>query len=152
MLLVFAGITLIACNDAGRKESSDRKDGFSDKPVTKGDSLYQEVMDGHDIGMAKMGKLNKYSIEVQRLLDSLGKLKAPDAALRTRLQSLQKDLHEAQEGMNGWMEGFNTDSASAAETLRIPYLEREKAKVEQVKSNILTSLQRADSLLKKGTE
>jgi hypothetical protein len=137
-----------ACNDAAT--DTPRTDGFSAKPLTKEDSLHHEVMDGHDVGMAKIGRLKKYLVQIQHELDSISKQPAgqQDKQYQQMLLSLQKELSDAQNGMNTWMEKYNDDSANDNETDRIKYLESEKEKVGTVKKQILEGLQRADSLLK----
>ena len=109
-------------------------------------------MEGHDIGMAKMGKLTRAEQAARRMLDSIEKLpaKAKQAAapLKLKLDSLQKDLSYAEFAMNKWMEEFNIDSAENDMKKRIEYLKSEKLKVSKVKESILSGLQKADSLLK----
>lgn len=148
-LMAFITISFIACNNPENKHNGHRE---NNKPKTQADSLYKDVMDGHDIGMAKMGKLTRAEQTTRRLLDSIDKLpaKAKQAAapLRTKLDSLQKDLSYAEFAMNKWMEEFNMDSAVNNVQERIDYLGSEKMKVSKVKEAILGSLQKADSILK----
>ncbi len=149
---LFIGITcllIMACNDGAT--DTPRTDGFSAKPLTREDSLHKEVMDGHDVGMAKMGRVRKYLAQIQQQLDSISKLpvKQADNQYVQALTALQQELKKAESGMNTWMEEYQDDSARTNETLRIQYLEAEKEKVQAVKTQILQSLQRADSLLLK---
>ena len=51
--------------------------------------------------------------------------------------------------MDKWMVEFNIDSAKGNQELRIAYLRSELDKVSNVKKAILSSLSKADSLLKK---
>lgn len=142
-------LTSAACTD-GTQDSTDRKDGFTPVLKTKEDSLYYDVVQGHDVGMAKMEVLGKYTARAQSLLDSLAALpKQADTAYRAQLLGLQQELQAARQGMNEWMKSFTPDSASGNEALRIRYLESEKAKVTRVRDQILSSLQKADSLFKK---
>lgn len=138
-------IAVLACNNSKNENS------HSNEVKTKADSLMQEVEDGHNIGMAKMGRLTRAEQATRRLLDSIDKLpaKAKQAAqpLRTRLDSLQKDLSYAESAMNKWMNEFNMDSAVNNAGERIKYLQSEKLKVSKVKEAILNSLQKADSVL-----
>ena len=125
-LLLFA---MSACNNESTK---------SDNPdQALADSLDKAVDEGHNIGMAKMGKLDKAHAEAQRLIDSIGKLpaKAREAAgpARARLDSLIKDLEYATMAMNKWMEEYNYDSAKNDLSKRIEYLKEEKFKVDKVK-------------------
>lgn len=142
-------ICLVACNDAA---NGHKGHGPGNEPKTQADSLMSDVMDGHNIGMAKMGKLTRAEQTTRRLLDSIAKLpaKARQAAepLKTKLDSLQKDLSYAEFAMNKWMEEFNMDSAVNDAKQRIEYLGSEKLKVTKVKEAILNSLEKADSLIK----
>lgn len=149
VLVAFITIGLVACNNSENKHNGPDQ---NNKPKTQVDSLYKDVMDGHDIGMAKMGKLTRAEQTARRLLDSIEKLpaKAKQAAvpLKIKLDSLQKDLSYAEFAMNKWMEEFNMDSAVNNVQERINYLSSEKLKVSKVKEAILGSLQKADSILK----
>ena len=147
-LFVMAGVlTTLACNDAATDKG--RADGYGDKPQTKVDSLHHEVMEGHDIGMAKMGKLRKSVALIQQQQDSIQKQPAAkqDQTYLQALASVKEELTNADKAMNDWMEGYKIDSATQNEAQRIEYLKSEKDKVAIVKDKILSSIQRADSLL-----
>ncbi|WEK37113.1 MAG: hypothetical protein P0Y53_06335 [Candidatus Pseudobacter hemicellulosilyticus] len=136
----------IACTDTAQKET-ERKDGFTPVLRTKEDSLYHAVIEGHDVGMAKMGILGRYTARVQAKLDSMSKQpKGVDSEYHKQLVDLRKDLQQARQGMNAWMDSFSADSATGNEDLRIQYLESERVKVNLVRDKILLSLQKADSL------
>jgi len=120
---------------------------------TRVDSLQDEVNDGHIAGMAKMGKLTTYQQRASRLLDSLNKLPAKartaTADYKTRVESLLKDLDYADYAMNRWMTDYaGKDTAITEPAARLKFLEEEKQKVIKVKEAILTSISKADSLLK----
>jgi len=146
LAVVFSVVFAFSCNENHNGHS---RDGES---KTRTDSLLNDVMDGHNIGMAKMGRLTRAEQTTRRLLDSIAKLpvKARQAAepLQGKLDSLQKELSYAEFAMNKWMDEFNVDSAVDNAKDRINYLEEEKLKVTKVKEAILGSLQKADSLLK----
>ena len=141
--------SFFACKNTS-SESAERTDGYTVVLKTKEDSLYHEVMQGHDIGMAKMGKLRKHLKQIQHELDSIAKLpsKKIDQRYQQALIDLQEDLNYADYSMYTWMDEFKADSAKDDKTERLSYLESEKVKVEKVKESILNSMQRADSLLK----
>jgi hypothetical protein len=150
--LISLGLFSMACNnEASQGETTDRKDGFTPVLKTKEDSLYHDVMQGHDAGMAKVGKLRKNINETQHLLDSLNKLPAKNinTSYKQSLTNLKTALNNANNEMNTWMDGFKVDSATNNTELRIKYLQEEKEKVTVVKEHILSALQQADSLLKK---
>jgi hypothetical protein len=142
-LMLFA-ITLASCNNNDQNKN--------DPQATVADSLYHHVMAGHDVGMAKMGRLTRAEQTTRRLLDSIQKLPARarqlSEPLRVKLDSLQKDLSYAEFAMNKWMDDFKFDSAVNDPPLRIKYLESENIKVSKVKNAILDGLEKADSLIK----
>lgn len=153
-LLVLPAIFLfcISCNGEEEKEET-RKDGYTVVLKTREDSLYHDVMNDHNIAMARMGKLSKYIQEVQRQLDSTRQLSlARQRAARahtTALDSLGVRLRAAETSMNVWMDQFSLDSAGVTNQNRLHYLENEKLRVLKVKDDILTSLEQADSLFSK---
>ena len=148
---IVIGLMAAGCQDSHSHDASARKDGFTPEMKTKEDSLYHDVMQGHDVGMAKIGKVRKYLDQIQHALDSMQKLPAKnvDEKYRQALVDLQEDLNYADYGMNTWMEEFKADSGAGHTDLRVKYLQSEKEKVTQVKDRILNGLQRADSLFKK---
>lgn len=140
-VLACAILAMAACNNSGEKKTSARAD-----------SLMMEVMDGHNEGMAKFGKLKAAQNKVQVIIDSINRL--PDATrmalgpYKARMDSLLEQLTAAREGMEKWMKQFKTDSAINDAERRIEYLAEERLKVTRVKESILSSLQKSDSLLK----
>jgi hypothetical protein len=138
-----------ACND--NTSDKPRTDAFSEKPVSKQDSLEKDVMDGHDVAMAKMSRIRKYLAQISLQRDSISKLPViqQNKTYQQALTDLDKDLQKADSSMNAWMEAYVIDSAKDNKELRIKYLESEKEKVDAVKKLVLESVQRADSLLKK---
>jgi hypothetical protein len=147
--IVFIAIAAlaIACSDQGSKVE---ETAGIDKKAQE-DTLYHAVMEGHDVGMAKMGKLKRSMSQVQQKLDSLAKLSVAkiDTVYRNNLLSVQKALTDAEGHMNNWMDNFKLDSAKDNPDLRIKYLEGEKATVTVVRDKILNSIQLADSILAK---
>ncbi|MBA4168602.1 MAG: viral A-type inclusion protein [Chitinophagaceae bacterium] len=117
---------------------------------TKEDSLFQEVMDGHDAAMARMGRLAGLRKEATKKADSLARIKTPaQEKLITSLRMVAENLQASENKMNAWMEGFSIDSAKNDKDKRIAYLESEKLKVNAVKDEVLGTVAVADSLLKK---
>ena len=70
------------------------------------------------------------------------------ASYATSLKAVAKDLEYADFAMDKWMTEFEMDSAINNIEQRIKYLADEKVKVGKMKEALLTSLQKADSLLK----
>ena len=140
-----------ACNDASQDEHAEHKNGYTPVLKTREDSLFHEVMKGHDAGMAVLGKLRGKIKETTSQLDSLNKLSAKkvDATYKQALTSIHTDLTNADTEMDNWMQKFKLDSVADNKELRIKYLEGERDKVSAVKEHIFSALERADSLLKK---
>jgi len=138
-------ILLISCNNSGNSDSNGRK--------TSSDSLMDEVMEDHNIGMAKMSKISDAQKKVTRAIDSISKLPASVqktlGTYRIQLDSVLNRLKSADYAMNKWMEEFNMDSAKENANKRIEYLKSEKIKISNVKDEMISSLRGADSLLKK---
>jgi hypothetical protein len=154
LIIALAGLGLfaMACNNnASSGAGADRTNGFTPVLKTKEDSLYHDVEQGHNIGMAKTGQLRRKIDETKHLLDSLNKLSAQkiNASYKQSLIDLQTALANANNEMNDWMDKFKYDSAANDPGRRIKYLSAEKEKVTAVKEDILAALQQADSVLKK---
>ena len=106
--LVSLSLFMAACNNgASTEEAADHTSG-PPAPKTKEDSLFHEVMEGHDAGMAKVGKLRGNIKETEHRLDSIGKLPAKqvNAAYKQSLTDLQAALTKANTEMNNWMTAF----------------------------------------------
>lgn len=149
ILLFSIAALAFACNN--NKEQGSHNGHSKEAPQTQEDSLMADVMDGHNVGMAKYGKLQAMEKKVKAVLDSIGKLPAKAqqelAPLKVRLDSTAADLRDAISAMDRWMEEFDMDSARNNLENRINYLLNEKMKVGKVKEAILKSLNQADSVL-----
>jgi DNA repair ATPase RecN len=154
IFFLFSVLTLIivvACNNSDdKKVDNDKK---TETPRSTTDSLMEDIMNGHDVGMAKMGKLSAMQNQVQSIIDSIGKLSAKTKKTlnpyKADMDKVLEDLKSARTGMEKWMDEFNMDSALSNIEQRIKYLRNEKWKVTEVKESILKSLQKADSLMKR---
>ena len=144
-------ISMIVLASCGGKKSESRNHE-ANEPKTQADSLMKYIDDGHMVGMSKIGKLHNIKKEVQAVIDSIGKLPAKaQQAVALYVEQLKtniKDLDYADFAMDKWMTEFEMDSAIDNMGQRIKYLTDEKMKVSTVKQAILTSMQKADSLLK----
>ena len=118
-----------------------RKNGYSEPIKSREDSLMRQVMQGHDAGMARMGKITIAIAALEHLSDSLRN----DGNIQ--YQMALKDLRNAASGMNNWMNEFKLDTLVNDPPERLKYLEEEIKKVTVVKQQIFGSLQKADSIL-----
>ena len=146
LCILLALVILVSCGS----NSDERKNGYSNTPKNPEDSLFQDVMDLHDVAMSKMGKLAGYRKQFDAKIDSLKKVKSnTKESLTKRYGEISGDLKQAEDRMNTWMEQFSIDSAQDDVKRRIAYLESEKSKVSAVKDEILSALTKADSVLTK---
>ncbi len=147
LFTVSAAALLWACGN-NDTHADHKSKAFQKHDLSPVEALYKEVMEGHDVGMAKIGVLNKSKIAVQQLLDSIqtNRLKV-DTSYTNALQRSISSLEDAYKSMFDWMDYFKADSASDDETKRMQYLESEKQAVIIVKDKILNSIRQADSLL-----
>ncbi len=156
MMLPVVGLVAyiaVSCNNSDKKHNDHNGHSHSgDASKTITDSLLKNIDDGHIVGMSKIGKLHNTQKAVQGIIDSIGKLptevQAAVAPYVTQLNAVIKDLEYADFAMDKWMTEYSEDSAVDNAEKRIKYLADEKLKVDKMKEAILTSLQKADSLLK----
>ena len=145
VFIIVAITSLVGCNNSTS----------SKEPVVTSvtDSLFQEVMKGHDAAMGKTNRISSLQKLVQRAIDSLDKLpskmKHGSETYKARLDSLSVMLGVASADMDKWMQEFNMDSAKNDQELRAKYLESEKEKIFKVREKMTDALKMADSLLKK---
>lgn len=103
-------------------------------------ALYDSVMSVHDEVMPKMGSLYMQKRRLTAKLDSVS------ADQKVILENTIQQLDSAMTGMNVWMRGFHEpDSTIDAEAGRA-YLQREMDKVQKVKADMLTALEKASAL------
>jgi len=149
--LVSVNLFIAACNNGASSGETTGGTSGPPAPKTREDSLFHEVMQGHDAGMAKTIKLRRSIKETEHLLDSLNKVpaKAVNASYKQSLTALHAALTNADAEMFSWMQDFKADTLADNKELRIKYLQNEKEKVMVVKDHIFSAMQQADSLLKK---
>jgi len=125
---------------------------FSCKQENKTDeeqpTQMEEVMAIHDEVMPKMGKLSKLVAELKAKVDTTATGKEYEVAM--------KDLQEANKSMMDWMMGFGErfDSDEILEGKELTqekqtWLNEEEEKVKALKEQINSSIENAESLLKK---
>ncbi len=152
IFFLFSAFVIIAACNNSNKNNSGTSGNEADNAKSATDSMMEDVMNGHDIGMAKMGRLSGAQNQVQNIIDSIsklpGKTKRALGPYKANADKILEDLKSAKGGMEKWMDEFNMDSAINNTEKRIKYLTDEKLKVSKVKENILNSLQKADSLIK----
>lgn len=109
------------------------------------DKLYQEVIDIHDEVMPKMGEVMRLEKELDKNIDQLKSTDStPSRPSRIEhLTTLKKNLKDADEYMMNWMREFNNDMNSMTHEEKMEYLEKEKLKIQEVRSQVNMAIQNA---------
>src|SRR4030095_9385218 len=138
---------LIGCNSSNTTKNDNSKTTGSTS-----DSLMHEILRQHDVGMAKMNKIGDAKNRIQQALDSIAKLptdlQKKSEQYRMQLDSAFNWLTFADRDMETWMNEFNMDSLNDNKEEQVKYFESEKKKISNVTVEMVSSLQKADSLLK----
>jgi len=137
----------IGCNS-----STSSVDNNGKATESTSDSLMHEILKQHDVGMAKMNKITEAKKRIQQARDSISKLPF-DVQKRSEQYSMELDsvynrLTFADRNMEAWMNEFNMDSLKDNKENQVKYFESEKVKISKVTAEMISSLQKADSLLK----
>jgi len=115
------------------------------------DSLFDNVIAGHDVAMPKMMKLERLQRQAKEAIDSIEQLPSAKrrmlADYKAQLDSALKALDYADFAMTTWMQEFKYDSLKNDAQMRIKYLQSELDKVNKMKDAVLGSIGKADSLL-----
>jgi hypothetical protein len=107
------------------------------------DALYNEVMKIHDETMMKMNDI--YSLK-QTLTSKLSDSAKLDEPKKEQIKASIAKLDSANESMMLWMRAFSPIPDSLGEEKAREYLETEMEKVNQVRSNIIQSLEEGNTL------
>jgi len=103
--------------------------------------------------MAKMNKISDAKNRIQHSLDSISELpfdiQKKSVQYRMGLDSAFNWLTFADSHMETWMNEFNMDSLKDDQEKQIKYFESEKIKISHVNDEMISSLRKADSLLRK---
>ncbi|HTN05194.1 hypothetical protein [Agriterribacter sp.] len=144
-ILIIAATLALSCNNNASSGSTEQQNNAS-IPKTLSDTLYKAAMEGHDVGMAKMGEIARYQKLIKQKTDSLAALKSK-AALQPALDSALQELTYAEELMNRWMQDFDPDKAGSTETEKISFYRGEKEKIDTVNARIFKSIERAKQVV-----
>jgi len=140
---VLLTVLLMNCNNSENSGNAVRK--------TQSDSVMDEVMKGHNMGMAKMERVAETKKKIQHLIDSVSglpyALQQKATRYRMQLDSVFNRLTFAGYAMDKWMDEFDMDTLKENEEERVKYLQSEKSKIARVNEVMGKSIQIADSLL-----
>jgi predicted nucleic acid-binding Zn-ribbon protein len=132
LLIALLGLLMLACGE--------KKD-----PVV---SLQQEVMAVHDEVMPKMGEIAQLEKSLRKERERLAQLEMPDSTQMEVLLEEITTLKRANEGMMDWMRNYEAPSPEQDQAESIAYLNDQMEKIEAVKTDMMESIEHANTLLK----
>ena len=137
LILLALVFSLSGCQQQSSSEKSN-----SSPNAGENQELYEEVMAIHDEVMPRMDEMYKLK---RKLKDHLSQTTI-SADKQKEIAAAIKQLDIASEGMMEWMRAFNPIPDSAGQEEGRTYLLAEKEKIQQVKEEMLQSIETAKSL------
>lgn len=128
-----------------QQKSGETHDHETSEGVENSDNqaLYDEVMQIHNEVMPKMDDLYKAKVALKTRIANTPNMAESD---KKEINDKIALLDSASEGMMVWMRQFNPLPDSLGEEKAKEYLENELKKVNEVKEDILQTLQRAEAV------
>lgn len=105
-------------------------------------SLEAEVMAIHDEVMPRMGEVVKLADKLDSLV-----LTSNDSTSALQVKAAAEQLHHADKAMMHWMRNYHKPE-EPYDTATINYLGKEKVKVEELRLQILTAIEKGNSIVK----
>ena len=138
VLIVAGSVTIISCG--GGDKNHDHSGHKNDEPKTATDSLYSEVMAGHDEVMPKMDEIMKLKRELQEQIAN-----TPDMVIerKEQLEKMISNLDSASTAMMNWMHEFNPLPDTTEQEKAREYLEGEMERIRNVKTLMLETIEKA---------
>ncbi len=140
-LAVIIGFAAIACESGPTEEEQQN-------------SLKDEVMEIHDEVMPKMGEMNTLKNELLADADSLSadSSNVENLELSIDLKQIASELEEANKSMMDWMRNYKPTFDEQTHEEIMQYLEDQKVKAGEVKTKILTSIEKAKAKIAEKSE
>lgn len=144
-LTIIVLLAVLASCDSSTTPVESIQENNASIPRTLSDTLYREVMKGHDVGMAKIGELMRYQQLLRQKADSIDQTRNGDTH-KSILDSVLEELTQAEALMNQWMQEFEPDHAGSTEEEKTSFYLSEKEKIDTVNARILRSIERAKEI------
>lgn len=114
------------------------------------EKLQKEVLDTHDVIMARMDELNENQLQLDQLRNNFKNLNNVDTiALDLSIDSVKSELAKADEAMMEWMHNFNPDYTGMSHQQVIDYLSDQRKGIDSVKVLFDQSLSRSKAIIQK---
>ncbi len=135
-LFLFAFLFLLAACQSGEQEGNDQVAAMT-----------ESVMAVHDEVMPMMGEMNQMSQQLKAQAEAANDPEAAQAAKEAAMA-----LDQASEGMMAWMRQYEPVAPGMEEAQAVAYLEEQQKKVDQVKTDMLSSIEQAKTILNETPE
>ena len=112
-------------------------------PTDPNKALYDSVMGVHDQVMPRLDEMFKLS---ESLKDKIAKTPDMPEAKKRQIEAAIDSLNDASEGMMAWMRQFSPVTDTADHQAARDYLNQEMVKVEKVKTDILSAIEKGKAL------
>ncbi len=114
------------------------------------EELYDQVMEIHDISMAKMDKIMSLKSDLKEKIQTLSMDSVNDHSAKiNEMESILADLNEADEGMMSWMRDFHSNYENMQRDEIMEYLENQREKITQVGQTMNEAISQAEDYLEK---
>ncbi len=139
-------VLLVACNAPADEQNTK----FSAEERQEQETAMQRMMEVHDAVMPEMGAINRLSRDLKTQLENT----QLETTMRDSVQTVIDRLENAGDGMMAWM---NTMHNNSMDTLRVQktheeimsFYRQEQQNIEQVKNDMLNSIEAGKGLLEK---
>ena len=140
--LLLGGLAASCGSDASSKEGEQTQ---TETPEQAEQAAWDQMMEVHDEVMPKMAELNRTGRELKSIAES-----TDDKAVQEQINQKVKNLEAASEAMMVWMGELQQLSKlreSKSHEEIINYLETEKAEIDEVGEEMMSSLEEGQQLL-----
>ena len=137
LILILAATTLLTFCQTNKSSESNT---LAEPTIAE---LKTEVLAIHDEVMPKMGELRRARKDLMLQADSLTESNPERAAI---LNAAADELGSANDGMMQWMRAYEPEFEGTEEEIR-EYLEAQKTSIQEVKENMLGSLEKGREIL-----
>ncbi|QEK51203.1 hypothetical protein FYC62_05575 [Pedobacter aquae] len=137
MILVAICFSFLACNNDKEEQQK----------------LQKQVIDKHDVLMAKMDSLTENQLRLDSITLKYKKIKSENPSLDSntliaKIDSAKNLLNNADEAMMNWMHQFNPDYTGKSSKEIFDYLKSQEQKIDSVKTLFDKSLAHSNALIK----
>lgn len=142
LIVLIATVALFGCG----KKTEDHSHHHEQPEAGSADpnkALYDSVMGVHDEVMPRLDDMFRLS---ESLRDKIAKTPGMPAAKKQEIEAAIDSLDKANEGMMAWMRQFNPVTNPADQQAAREYLKQEMVKVERVRTDILSAIEKGKAL------